>query len=111
MIMMDQSKRLREPLRWPRTGRLALIATCVLLVVAIATVAMIASTSGSSHRAGCVEVTFASTLGAAIIRPCGTKARTLCANPAENPAAAAHNALREACGRAGLPYGRSSGTG
>jgi len=108
MIMMDQSKRLSEPLRWPRTGRLALIAASVLLLVAVATVAVIASTSGPSRRAGCIEVTFASTLGAAVIRPCGTKARTLCANPAENPAAAAHGALREACRQASLPYGRTS---
>jgi hypothetical protein len=111
MIMMDQSKRLSEPLRWTRMGRLALIATRALLLVAVATVAVIASTSGSSRRAGCIEVTFASTLGAAVIHPCGAKARTLCANPAENPAVAAHDALREACRRASLPYGRSSGVG
>jgi hypothetical protein len=111
MIMMDQSKRLREPLRWPRTGRLALIAAIALLVVAMATVAVIASTSGPSRRVGCIEVTFASTLGAAVIHPCGPVARRLCANPSENPAVAAHGALREACKQANLPYGRSSTAG
>jgi hypothetical protein len=106
MIMMDQSKRLREPLRWPRTGRLALIAASVVFLIAVATVAVIASTSGPSRRAGCIEVTFASTLGAAVIHPCGAVARRLCANPSENPAVAAHGALREACKRANLPYDR-----
>jgi hypothetical protein len=111
MIMIDQSKRLSEPLRWTRMGRLALIAVSVLSLAAVATIAVIASTSGSSRRAGCIEVTFASTLGAAVIRPCGARARTLCSNPAEDPAVAAHDALREACRRAGLPYGRPSGVG
>lgn len=111
MIMTDQSKRLSEPLRWTRTGRLAVIAASALLLAAVATVAVIASTSGSGRRAGCIEVTFASSLGGAVIRPCGARARTVCANPAENPAAAAHDALREACRQAGLPYGRARGTG
>lgn len=110
MVMMDQSKRLSEPLRWTRGGRVAVIAAGALLLAALVTVAVIASTSGA-RRAGCIEVTFASTLGAAVIHPCGAKARTLCANPAENPAAAAHNALRDACRQAGLPYGRATTAG
>jgi hypothetical protein len=111
MIMMDQSKRLSEPPRWTRMGRVAVIVASALLLASAVAVAVIASTSGPSRRAGCIEVTFASTLGAAVIRPCGAKARTLCANPSENTAAAAHDALREACRRASLPYGRSSGAG
>lgn len=108
MIMMDQSKRLSEPLRWTRVGRLAVILAGAALLAALATVAVIAATSGSSRRAGCIEVTFASTLGAAVIHPCGANARTLCANPDENPPAEAHGALREACRQAGLAYGRSA---
>ncbi len=111
MVMQEQSKRLSEPLRWTRGGRLAVIAVSALLLAAMATVAVIASTSGSGRRAGCIEVTFASSLGAAVIHPCGARARALCADPAENPAAAAHYALREACRQAGLPYGRSGVAG
>jgi len=111
MIMMDQSKRLSQPLRWTRAGRLAVIAVSVLLLAAIATAVVMATTNGPSRRAGCIEVTFASSLGAAVIHPCGARARTLCADPAENPAAAAHGALREACRQAGLPYGRSGVAG
>jgi hypothetical protein len=110
MVMHEQSRRLSEPLRWTRGGRIAVIAATALLLVALATVAVIASTKGA-RRAGCIEVTFASTLGAAAIHPCGARARQLCANPAENPAAAAHDALREACRQAGLPYGRPAVAG
>jgi hypothetical protein len=108
MVMQEQAKRLSEPLRWTRTSRLAVIAACVVLVAALATVAVVVETS-TGRRAGCIEVTFASTLGAAAIHPCGAQARALCANPAANPAAAAHGHLLDACHQAGLPYGRPSG--
>jgi hypothetical protein len=111
MIMIDQTKRLSEPLRWTRAGRLAVIAAGVSLLIAVASVAVVASRSGSGRHAGCIEVTFASTLGAAMIHPCGARARALCANPADDPAAAAHGALREACRQAGLPYGRPAVAG
>jgi hypothetical protein len=108
MVMQDQAKRLSEPLRWTRTSRWAVIVACAVLVAALAVVAVVAETKGSGKRAGCIEVTFASTLGAAAIHPCGERARALCANPAENPAAMAHGHLLEACREAGLPYGRAS---
>jgi hypothetical protein len=110
MVMQEQAKRLSEPLRWTRSARLAVVAVSVVLLMAAATVAVLASTKGG-RQAGCIEVTFASTLGAAVIHPCGSRARSLCAIPAENPAAAAHGALREACRQAGLPYGSARATG
>ena len=111
MVMIDQNRRLSEPLHWTRAGLIAVIAAGSLLLAALVTVAVLASTSGTSRGAGCIEVTFASTLGAAVIHPCGARARELCANPAENPAAAAHDALLDACRQAGLPYGRATGAG
>lgn len=111
MVMQEQAKRLSEPLRWTRTGRWAVIAACTVLVAALAVVAVVAETEGTGKRAGCIEVTFASTLGAAVIHPCGARARALCANPAENPAAMAHGHLLEACRQAGLPYGRAASAG
>ncbi|HTA13716.1 MAG TPA: hypothetical protein VK781_02530 [Solirubrobacteraceae bacterium] len=107
-MMQEQSRRLSEPLRWTRGGRLAVIAASALLLVALATVAVIASTTGS-RQPGCIEVTYASSLGAALMHPCGVHAREACARPSQYPAAAAHGALREACGRAGLAYGGSEG--
>ncbi len=108
MVMQEQAKRLAEPLRWTRASRLAVIAACTVLVVAFAVVAVVAETKGTGTHPGCIEVTFASTLGAAAIHPCGERARALCANPAENPAAMAHGHLLEACRQAGLPYGHAS---
>lgn len=110
MIMVDQSKRLSKPLRWTRAGRLAVLAAGGLLVAALVTVAVLASTTGS-RQAGCIEVTYASSLGAALMHPCGAHAREACAQPDQYPAAAAHGALREACRQAGLPYGRATTAG
>jgi hypothetical protein len=105
MIMIDHSKRLSQPLRWTRAGRWSVIAAAAAILAAAAVVAVIASTGGSGLRAGCIEVTFPSTLGAAVTRQCGSTARASCAAPAQNPGLAAHGALRAACRRAGLPYG------
>jgi len=107
MIMIDQSKRLSEPLRWTRAGRIAVIAVGALLLGAVATVAVIASMSGSGLRSGCIAVTFPSTLGGAIMQQCGSSARMACAKPAVYPQLAANGALRDACVRARLPYGGS----
>ncbi len=105
--MQEQSKRLSEPLRWTRAGRLAVLGVGGLLLAALVTVAVLASTTGS-RQAGCIEVTYASSLGAALMHPCGAHAREACARPDQYPAAAAHGALLEACRQAGLPYGRSA---
>ncbi|MGA9286694.1 MAG: hypothetical protein WBV85_14760 [Solirubrobacteraceae bacterium] len=110
MVMQEQSKRLAEPLRWTRTGRLAVLAVSGLLLAALVTVGVLASTTGS-RQPGCIEVTYASSLGAALMHPCGAHAREACARPDQYPAAAAHGALREACRQAGLPYGRAATTG
>jgi hypothetical protein len=104
MVMQEQSRRLSEPLRWTSGGRIAVIVALVLLVGGTVA-AVLASTGGDRLAPGCIEVTFASTLGAAAIHPCGERAREVCAHPSENPGVAEHGALREACRRAGLPYG------
>lgn len=110
MVMQEQSRRLSEPLHWTRAGRLAVLAVGGLLVAALVTVAVLASTTGS-RQTGCIEVTYASSLGAALMHPCGAHAREACARPDQYPAAAAHGALREACRQAGLPYGRAATAG
>jgi hypothetical protein len=102
MIMQDQSKRLSEPLRWGRREKtiVATLLTCVALV-AIGLGAF-ALTSGSREPADCVDVTFASTLGAARLHACGEHARAMCASPGTSKEIAA--SLRQACRRAGFPY-------
>ncbi len=106
MILVDHSKHLSEPLRWTSAGRVAMIAVVALLAAgSIAAVVVSATGGGEKLAPGCIEVTFASTLGAAIERPCGARAREACAEPGQNPGLAEHGALREACRKAGLPYG------
>jgi hypothetical protein len=103
MIMLDQSKRLSEPLRWGRREKaaIAIVATCLLL--AVIGLGVYALTSGSSQRAGCIDVTFASTVGGATLQACGERARAACASPDAYRSSAA--SLKEACRRAGYPFG------
>jgi hypothetical protein len=102
--MVGQQKRLSEPLRWTRGARIAVSCAAATLIAAVLAVVLIASANAPRHRAGCIEITFASTLGAAFQHACGAKARAMCADPAENPGLAAHGALKAACRQAGLPY-------
>lgn len=105
MIMIDQSKRLSQPLRWTRAGRLAVVAVAAVLAAAVVVAIVAISTDSSKLGKGCIEVTFPSTLGAAAQHACGAKARDLCAHPGQNPALADKGALAQACRKAGLPYG------
>jgi hypothetical protein len=105
MIMFDQSRRLSEPLRWGRREKtiVAVLLSCVAL--ALAGLGAFALTSGAPARAGCIQLTFASTLGAAQVHDCGTKARHLCASP--QAFHSIEEEVRAACKRAGYPFGTS----
>jgi hypothetical protein len=102
MIMENQSRRLAEPLRGGRREKriIAALLSCVA-IVAIA-LGVFALTSGSREPKNCVDITFASTLGAARIHACGARAKTLCASPAPSKEIAA--TLEQACRRAGYPF-------
>jgi hypothetical protein len=102
MIMMDQSRRLSEPPRWGRRERIivAVLLTCVAL--AVVGLGAFALTSGAPPRKDCIEVTFASTLGAGVEHACGEQARTVCATP--GAAKSIGEELRAACVRAGFPF-------
>jgi hypothetical protein len=102
MIMVGQSKRLSQPLRWGRRDK-TIVAT-LLACVALAAIGLgvFALTSGSREPADCVDVTFASTLGAARLHACGERARVMCASPGVSKEIAA--TLRDACRRAGYPF-------
>jgi hypothetical protein len=105
--MMDQERRLREPLRWTPAGRVIAVVLAVALVLAVLGLGIYAATGGFEHKeqAGCIDVTFASTTGAATLHTCGANARMLCASPQEHPQIA--ESLRSACSRAGYPFGAS----
>jgi hypothetical protein len=101
MIMIGQSKRLSEPLRWGRRETSAVAVLIAFLLLAAAGLGAYALTSGSPARSDCVEVTFASTLGGATIHACGVHARHVCASGAFR---GIEPELRAACRRAGFPY-------
>jgi hypothetical protein len=102
MIMIDQSKRLSEPLRWGRRERIAVAAVLVCVALIVVGLGSYALTSGAPARRDCIEVTFASTLGGATEHACGAQARRVCASPDAFRHVAAE--LRAACRRAGYPF-------
>ena len=101
MIMMDHSRRLREPPRWGRREKLAVGAVLACAVLALAALGAYALTSGSPARRDCVDVTFASTVGGATLHACGTQARRICAS---GSFAGIGADLARACRRAGFYF-------
>lgn len=100
--MVDQSKRLREPLRWGRRERSVVAALGVCLALALVGLLAYGLSGGSPARKDCITVTFASTLGGAQLNGCGTQARKICATGREYRSIQPE--LRAACGRAGFPF-------
>lgn len=105
MVMVGHHKRLTEPLSWTRSGRVAVIALSACIALAAVGLGLFAALGPSSRAPGCIQVTFASTVGGATVHACGQQARQTCAHPELNRAAAAHGKLRAECSRVGLPYG------
>jgi hypothetical protein len=103
MIMSEQSRRLSEPLGWGRREKTAVAAVLSCVVLALLALGGYALTSGAPARAGCIDVTFASTLGGAQLHECGARARGVCASPGAFHGIAQE--LRAACKRAGYPFG------
>jgi hypothetical protein len=103
MIMIDQSRRLSEPLRWGRREKSAIAAVLACVVLAALGLGIYGLTSGAPARADCIDVTFASTLGGARLHACGQRARTTCASPEAFKGIA--DSLRQACRQAGYPFG------
>jgi hypothetical protein len=103
--MMDQQRRLSEPLRWTAAGRLAVAGVATALVLAALGLGIYAATGGFASKAqpGCIDVTFASTTGAAHLRACGARARDICASP--QPYSGIGESLRRACEHARYPFG------
>jgi hypothetical protein len=102
MIMFDQSRRLSEPLQWGRRERTVVAALLVCVALLVAGLGAYALTSGGPARRGCIEVSFASTLGGATEHACGAQARRVCASPDAFRHVAEE--LRDSCRRAGFPF-------
>jgi hypothetical protein len=102
MIMMDQSKRLSEPLRWGRRERSVVVAMLVCVALIVVGLGAYALTTGAPPRKDCIEVNFASTLGGATEHACGEQARKVCASREAFQHVAAE--LHASCRRAGFPF-------
>jgi hypothetical protein len=101
MVMFEQSRRLSEPLRWGRREKTIVAGLLAAVVLALVAVGVYALTKSSPARAGCIDVTFASTLGGADLKACGGQARQICASGSFRSIA---HELQAACEHAGLPY-------
>jgi hypothetical protein len=101
MVMFEQSRRLSEPLRWGRREKTAVAVALSCLVLALIGLGAYALSSGSSARADCVDVSFASTLGGGRLHGCGGTARRICASGSFKGIQAQ---LRAACAHAGFPF-------
>jgi hypothetical protein len=104
MVMQEQAKRLREPLRWGRREKTAMGVFAGIVAAAAIALIVFALSSGAPARADCINVTFANTLGASEVKACGHKARVICASGAYRGVA---EEMRAQCTKAGFPY-RSS---
>jgi len=104
MIMFEQSRRLSEPLRWGRREKTVVAAVLGCVAVAAIALAVYGLTSGAPARAGCIDVTFASTLGGAKLHQCDGRARRTCAQP-EGFRGVAAQELRVACRDAHYRFG------
>ncbi len=105
MIMFEQSRRLSEPLRWGRREKTAVAVLLSCVALALIGLGAYALTSGAPARAGCISLTFASTLGGAQVHECGSQARALCASPEAFHGVAQQ--LRATCNKAGYRFGAS----
>ena len=100
--MFDQSRRLSQPLRWGRRERLTVGILLGVVVLALVGLGVYALTTGAPPRKDCIEVTFASTLGGAVVHECGARARGICASP--GAFRGVERELMQACRRAGFPF-------
>ena len=99
--MFEQSRRLSEPLRWGRREKTIIAAVLSCVVLALVGLGAYALTSGSSARADCITVTFASTLGGADLHACGARAGRICGSGGFRGIQAE---LNVACRHAGFTY-------
>jgi hypothetical protein len=101
MIMEARQKRLSAPLQWGRREKTAVGGVVAVLVVAAIAIGVYALTSGGPVRRDCIDVVFASTLGGAELKACGSHARQICGSGSFHSIS---RELSEACRRAGFAY-------
>jgi hypothetical protein len=103
MVMVGQHKRLAEPLRWGRRERTIVAVLLGTMALAIAGLVAYGLSGGAPARADCIAVNFASTLGGAELKGCGSQARRICASG--HDFRSIQPELKAACRRAGFVFG------
>ena len=106
MPLEGQWKRQTTSLRklQSRERRILISVVVVLVVMCVAIVAASISTGGAKAAPpGCVRITLAGVMGAAVQQPCGERAKQLCAHPGGQGGPPYVKLVRVACREAGLP--------
>jgi hypothetical protein len=101
MVMQDQARRLREPLRWGRREKTIVGIMLGIVAAAVIALAVYGLSSGAPARADCIDLEFPSTLGAAEVKGCGAQAQRICASGAYR---GLRHEMQLACERAGFAF-------
>jgi hypothetical protein len=105
ILPADHADRLRMPYRASRREKWMIAWVLGVVAVIVAAVVISIGTPERHTTAGCVDVKFPTTIGAAEIYECGAKARALCGSvgaPGGVPNVE-NQAVAEQCRKAGLP--------
>ena len=84
MIMIEQSRRLSEPLRWGRREKTVVAVLLGCVVLALVGLGAFALTAARPARKDCVEVDVREHAGRRQLHACGAKASGICASPARS---------------------------
>ncbi len=102
MIMENRSKRLSEPLRWGRREKTVVAVLRQLRADRVDWARRLCPDKRLEEPKDCVDITFASTLGAAHDARLWRARQDLCAAPQASKEIA--QPLKQACRRAGYPF-------
>ncbi len=102
MVMFEQSRRLSEPLRFGRREKTVLALLASVTVLALVGLVVYGLSSSTGTRGDCIDVVFASTLGGADLKGCGSQARKICANGGDFKSIRPE--LKAACRKAGFAF-------
>src|ERR1700753_2246075 len=101
MVMQEQSRRLSVALQWGRRQKIAMAGFLACGAICAGALLPCGLTTGAPARADCINLEFPSTLGAAQVKGCGSRARHICFSGAYKGIS---HEMQQACERAGFPY-------
>ncbi len=105
MPLEGHYRRQNTPLRSLQARERRILAIVVAVIVAGCIAAVVASVSTGGEKPtphGCVAISLAGVMGAAVQQHCGDQARFVCAHPEGQGGPAYVRLVREACHKAGI---------